>query len=104
MVQRYISASRRSPGHVWKEVIAEVVENDSRPLLASWKPRTLIVLAEHDKVLDGARTLELAEALPMADTVRIPRTSHAMHWEQPDTVAVVLMEFFGQVGIPERPS
>ncbi len=97
VVQRYISASRASPGHVWREVIAEVAGKDTRPLLAGWKPRTLIVLAEHDKVLDGARTLELAAALPMADTVRIPRTSHAMHWERPDTVAAELLKFLATV-------
>jgi 3-oxoadipate enol-lactonase len=101
VVERYISASRLSPGHVWKEAIAEVVENDSRPMLADWKPRTLVVFAEHDKVLNGARTLELAAALPQADTVRIPRTSHAMHWERPDTVAVELLAFFATVGISQ---
>ena len=97
VVRPYIVASRATPGHAWREVITYIVETDTRDFLGSWKPRTLLVIPENDKVVGNAAMDGIRRAIPAADTVRIPRTSHAMHWERPDTVAQVIGAFLGRV-------
>ena len=102
VVRRYIDASRDTPGHVWRDVIDTLLVSDSRSFLAGFRPRTLLVMAENDKVVGTAFMDEIVAALPAADTVRIPRTSHGMHWERPDTVAAVVTAFLNLSSKPSR--
>lgn len=95
-----IAASRATPGHVWREVIPYIITTDTRELLRQWTPRTLLVMAENDKVMGPGPMEDLVRAIPSADTVRIPRTSHAMHWERPDTVAAVITAFLERAARP----
>lgn len=97
VVRPYIDASRETPGHVWRDVIDTMLVSDTRSFLAGFRPRTLLVMAENDKVVGNASMNDIIAALPAADTVRIPRTSHGMHWERPDTVAAVVVSFLGAV-------
>jgi 3-oxoadipate enol-lactonase len=97
VVQRYIVASRATPGHAWREVIAHILETDTRDFLGSWRPRTLLVIPENDKVVGNTAMDGIVRAIPAADTVRIPRTSHSVHWERPDTVAQVIAAFLEKV-------
>ena len=95
VVRPYIDASRDTPGRVWRDVIDTLLVADTRSFLADFRPRTLLVMAENDKVVGNASMNDIVAALPAADTVRIPRTSHGMHWERPDTVAAVVLSFLG---------
>ena len=95
VVRPYIDASRGTPGHVWRDVLDTLLVSDTRSFLSGFRPRTLLVMADNDKVVGTAFMDEIVAALPAADTVRIPRTSHGMHWERPDTVASVLVSFLG---------
>jgi 3-oxoadipate enol-lactonase len=99
VVRPYIEASRGTPGHVWREVIAALVSEDTRPQLASWKPRTLLIIPENDKVLGDGPMQVLAAAMPNAEVARIARTSHAPHWERADTVADVIGQFLSGIGL-----
>jgi 3-oxoadipate enol-lactonase len=97
IVSPYIDAARASPGHVWREVIDSLLVFDTSSILGGWRPRTLLVMAENDKVIGNAPMDSFAAAMPGADTIRIPRTSHGVHWERPDTVAAVVVSFLGAV-------
>lgn len=97
VVRPYIDAARATPGHVWRDVIDTLLVSDTRSFLPGFRPRTLLVMAENDKVVGNASMDAIVAALPAADTVRIPRTSHGMHWERPDTVAAVILSFLGVV-------
>jgi pimeloyl-ACP methyl ester carboxylesterase len=93
----YIAAMRLTPAHVMREIIHEVLDYDLRAVHGRWRPRVLVVGAEDDKVIGDAGTAGLARVLPEPEVVRIPRTSHAMHWEQPDLTATALVRFFDRV-------
>jgi 3-oxoadipate enol-lactonase len=95
VVRPYIDASRDTPGHVWRDVIDTLLLSDTRSFLSGFRPRTLLVMPDNDKVAGTAFMDEIVAALPAADTVRIPSTSHGMHWERPDTVASVILSFLG---------
>ena len=95
VVRPYIDAARATPGYVWRDVIDTLLVSDTRSFLSAFRPRTLLVMAENDKVVGNASADAIVAALPAADTVRIPRTSHGMHWERPDTVAAVIVSFLG---------
>ena len=97
VVEPYITAARATPGHAWREILTALLQGDTQRFLTDWKPQTLVVMAQQDKLLDSAATMALVRALPQADTVTIPRTSHAMHWERPDTVGIVLSAFLSRV-------
>jgi pimeloyl-ACP methyl ester carboxylesterase len=99
VVRPYIEAARGTPGHVWREVIAALVSEDIRPQLASWKPRTLLIIPENDKVLGEGPMQGLAAAIAHAEVARIARTSHAPHWERADTVAHVVEQFLSSVDL-----
>ena len=96
VVGPYIEASRATPGYVWREIVTALRTTDTRPMLTTWRPRTLLVMAENDKVVGSFGMDALRAALPNADVARIERTSHAMHWERPDTVAAVIAEFLNR--------
>ena len=100
VVRPYIVASRATPGHAWREVIPYLLETDTRDFLGAWRPRTLLVMPENDKAVGNAAMDGIIRAIPAADTVRIPRTSHSMHWERPDTVAQVIAAFLDRVAAP----
>lgn len=97
IVQPYIDAARATPGRVWREVIDSLLAFDTRVFLTGWRPRTLLVLAEEDAVIGDDGMIELAAAMPDADTVRIPGTSHGVHWQRPDAVADAVMAFLATV-------
>jgi len=97
VIRPYIDASRATPGHAWREAIPYLLENDTRDFLGAWKPRTLLVMAENDRAVGNAAMDGIVAAMPSADAARIPRTSHAMHWERPDTVARVISAFLDRV-------
>ncbi len=97
VVRPFIEASRGTPGHVWREVIGVLLSEDTRGELATWQPRVLLIIPEHDKVLGDGPMQALADALPGAELARIPRTSHAPHWERADTVGRVITAFLSRV-------
>ena len=97
VVAPYIEASRSTPGYVWKEAIGALVNEDRRPLLATWRPATLLVMPEKDRVLGELPMEQFTAALPHAQVARISRASHAPHWEHPQVVADAILAFLGSV-------
>jgi pimeloyl-ACP methyl ester carboxylesterase len=93
----YVAAMRLTPAYVIREVIEEVLHYDLSAAHGRWCPRVLVVGAENDKVIGDTGTAGLARALPEAEVIRIPATSHAMHWERPELVAAALAEFLDRV-------
>ena len=93
VLRPYVATSLATPGWVWREGIDTMLASDTRDFLGAWRPRTLLVMAENDKVIGRESMDDLVRALPGADTVRIPRTSHAMHWERPEAVGAAIEAF-----------
>lgn len=59
---------------------------------------SLILLAEHDRLIPEAIGKRYAACLPRSRTLRIPGTGHALIVERPDEVAGMLIEFIGKAG------
>ena len=97
IIAPYIEASRSTPGYVWREVIGALVNEDMRPQLAAWRPATLLVVPEKDRVLGAQPMEQLQAALPQGRVARISRASHAPHWEHPKVVADTLLAFLESV-------
>jgi pimeloyl-ACP methyl ester carboxylesterase len=97
IVAPYIEASRNTPGYVWREVIGALVDEDTRPQFPSWRPATLLVVPETDRVLGALPMEQLSAALPQARVAQIPHASHAPHWEHPESVAEIILTFLDSV-------
>ena len=83
----YEAAMRLMPAYVMREVLVGLRDLDLSPVHGRWLPRTLLVSADNDKLMGETGMATLARALPQAEVVIIPQTSHAMHWERPEPTA-----------------
>jgi pimeloyl-ACP methyl ester carboxylesterase len=66
---------------------------DLRPMLASVTCPTLVVGGEDDGLTPPACAREIAEALPDAELVLLPRCGHMLTWEHPERVTELLLQW-----------
>jgi pimeloyl-ACP methyl ester carboxylesterase len=69
---------------------------DSRPLLASIRCPTLVVVGEQDKLIPLDRSQELAQSIPGARLVVVPECGHIPTLEQPQAATAALVEWLQQ--------
>ena len=66
---------------------------DSRPLLASIKCPTLVLVGEQDELTPPFLSEEMAAGIPRANLVKVPHCGHLSTLEQPDAVNAALVEW-----------
>jgi pimeloyl-ACP methyl ester carboxylesterase len=70
---------------------------DSTPMLASIDVPTLVVVGEHDAISSPAEMRSIADAIPGARFVEIPRAGHMTTHENPEALARAFGEFLGSL-------
>ena len=71
--------------------------DDARPLLAAIDVPVLVVAGDEDRFIPAAEADVLADGLPQARLVRIPRAGHLPPLEQPDAFERELLAFLETV-------
>ncbi len=73
------------------------LEHDATPALGQVKARTLVVSGADDLLAPGKWSARLAEGIPGARHVELPRCGHYPMHEQPDLFAAALVEHIGML-------
>jgi pimeloyl-ACP methyl ester carboxylesterase len=75
-------------------------EHDAGPLLSEIRAPTLVVAGERDLFTPRKLSLEMAQRIPSAELLEIPRGSHAALIEQPELINLRLEKFLRERVIP----
>ncbi len=73
------------------------VRPDARDILARFGGPVLVVVGEDDVLTPPAKARAMAEVLPGAELVEIPRAGHLANLEAPDAFNAALVRFLGRV-------
>lgn len=92
-MQEIISESLKVPAHVWKGVLAGLLQVDNRPDLPYITAPTLILWGNEDSIFTRKDQDDLLERITGSRFIEYT-AGHALHWEKPDKVAAVLINFF----------
>jgi pimeloyl-ACP methyl ester carboxylesterase len=85
---------------VFFEMVRCAQEHDAGPYLAEIQAPALIVAGERDLFTPRRLSLEMAERIPNAELLEIPRGSHAALIEQPELINLRLEKFIRDRVIP----
>lgn len=96
-LETVIAESCKLPARVWKAALEGLLEADPPTEVASITAPTMILWGERDEYCLRADQEALAAAIPGSRLVTYEETGHAVHWEQPERVAVDLVEFVKRV-------
>ncbi len=87
--------SARVPLVVWRSIDAEMARADLSVMSRLIKAPVLILWGREDSLFGAADQAKLRRALPHARFIAL-QTGHNVMWEQPETVAGALLDFFGR--------
>jgi pimeloyl-ACP methyl ester carboxylesterase len=77
------------PGYL-RQQTATMGRADSRPMLASIRVPTLVLVGEDDVLTPPQRAAEMADGIAGAQLVSVPQCGHLSTLEQPDAVTQAL--------------
>jgi non-heme chloroperoxidase len=92
-LQTVVKESLKTPAHVWREVMAEMVAPEAPVQLKKIKTPTLILWGDKETVFPRSEQDLLVSALRNSVLKVYPDTGHALHWERPERFAKDLQEF-----------
>src|SRR5262245_17909735 len=95
MVRHLIN--RQSPTALRGGLVRMMHRPDSTTLLAATNVPTLVVVGDEDEITPPAESKRLAEAIPGATLVVIPKAGHLSSLEQPDQFNQALTTFLGRL-------
>lgn len=78
-----------------RQIEAIISREDSRPLLASIKVPTLVVVGKDDALISPDDGREIANGIPGAKLEEIENAGHMCMTERPEAVTAALAKFFG---------
>ena len=78
-----------------RQIEAIISREDSRPLLASIKIPTLVVIGKDDALIPPDDGREIANGIPGAKLEEIENAGHMCMTERPEAVTAALVKFFG---------
>jgi pimeloyl-ACP methyl ester carboxylesterase len=76
---------------------AVIARPDARPHLASLQCPVLVMCGEADQLTPPERSREIAERVPQARLVIVPRCGHMLTMEQPEAVNATLVQWLAHV-------
>lgn len=92
-LDKVVAESLKVPAHVWRQAMANFVEQETTPDLHKISAPTLIMWGELDPYFPRSDQETLATLIPQA-TLRIyEQVSHNPHWEQPERFVADLEQF-----------
>ncbi len=92
-LQTVVKESLKTPAHVWREVMAEMVSPEANVQLKKIKTPTLILWGDKETIFPRSEQDLLVAALRNSVLKIYPDTGHALHWERPERFAKDLQEF-----------
>jgi pimeloyl-ACP methyl ester carboxylesterase len=94
----------RTSVEVMLEFVPTFLDHDRRPALATLSEVEVLVLTgDRDAMIPAGHSDTIADLLPHAELVRVPRAGHLVPLEHPDLVNDALRELIARVE-PERPA
>jgi 3-oxoadipate enol-lactonase len=91
--EMYIAVVRRADPRAYRRAMLSLGMFDSRRWLGGIKPPTLVITGADDTTVSPARQKLLAEGIPGARQVVIPRAGHAVSVDQPEPFNQALLDF-----------
>jgi pimeloyl-ACP methyl ester carboxylesterase len=92
-LEPYLDHLARLDFRVFFEMVRAAQEHDAGPLLSEIRAPTLVVAGERDLFTPRQLSLEMAQRIPNAELLEIPRGSHAALIEQPELINLRLEKF-----------
>ena len=85
-----VAETQKVPGHVWRDALRAMLDEDRSADLARIAAPTRIVWGDFDTHADRAQQEILARGIPGARLSIHPGAGHSPHWEDPELLAVEL--------------
>jgi pimeloyl-ACP methyl ester carboxylesterase/tetratricopeptide (TPR) repeat protein len=88
-----VKESLKTPAHVWREVVAEMLSPETNVQLKKIKTPTLILWGDKETIFPRSEQDLLVGALRNSVLKVYTDTGHALHWERPERFAKDLQDF-----------
>ena len=88
-----VKESQKTPVHVWREVMAEMLAPEANVELKKIKTPTLILWGDKENIFPRSEQDLLASSLRNSALRVYADTGHALHWERPEWFAKDLQQF-----------
>jgi pimeloyl-ACP methyl ester carboxylesterase len=98
----YLEHLARIDAKVFMEMVRAAQEHNAEPLLPDIRVPVLVVAGERDLFTPRQLSLEMAQRIPDAELLEIPRGSHAALIEQPELINLRLEKFIRERVEPEE--
>ncbi len=92
-MEPYLDHLSRQDIRVFLEMVRAAQEHDAGPILGNIQCPALVVAGERDLFTPRHLSVEMAERIPNAELLEIPRGSHAALIEQPELINLRLEKF-----------
>jgi pimeloyl-ACP methyl ester carboxylesterase/tetratricopeptide (TPR) repeat protein len=92
-LKNVVKESLKTPAHVWREVVAELLSPDSSVQLKKIKAPTLILWGDKETICPRSEQDLLVSGLRNSTLKVYTDTGHALHWERPERFAKDLQAF-----------
>jgi pimeloyl-ACP methyl ester carboxylesterase/tetratricopeptide (TPR) repeat protein len=92
-LKNVVKESLKTPPHVWREVVAELLSPDSSVQLKKIKAPTLILWGDKETICPRSEQDLLVSGLRNSTLKVYTDTGHALHWERPERFAKDLQAF-----------
>ena len=92
-LEQVIAESMKVPAHVWRQVIASLVQQEVTSHLNKITMPTLILWGDQDSMFPQSEQETLRRLIPNATLLIYAQTGHAVQWEQPKLFALDLQQF-----------
>jgi pimeloyl-ACP methyl ester carboxylesterase len=101
-VETVIAESLKVPGHVWRETLRAMLDEDYTGEFGRIVAPVLIIAGEKDIYANAAEQQRLVRAIPHAELVVHKDTGHCPHWESPRRTAGEIVAFLEVMPVTAR--
>ncbi|MEZ4621692.1 MAG: alpha/beta hydrolase [Caldilineaceae bacterium] len=101
-LEKVIAESLKVPAHVWRQMVADFVKQDTTAQLPTIMAPTLIVRGGQDTYWPLSDQQLLAQAIPQSTLHIYEGAGHAVHWEQSERFVADLERFLEATSLLPR--
>ena len=92
-MRKVIEESMKLPAFVWRAALRSQMDESFASELPRIRAKAMLVWGERDAYFPYQEQLELAALLSHSELHVLRGVGHALHWEEPETVAGLLTRF-----------